>query len=124
MVLSRLVTRRKVGVWYFVRRVPQEYQRFDPRTIVQQSTGIRISDDPRGVQARRVADAMDVALESYWQSLATEGPTKALAEYQAASNAAVKLGVSPPLQDKSERLIADLLDRNRNAAGQTKAITK
>ena len=111
MVLSRLVKRRKVGMWSYVRRVPQKYQRFDPRTIVQQSTGIRISDDPRGAQARRVADNIDTALETYWASLATEGPTKALAAYRAACNAAVKLGVSPPLQDKNERLIADLLDR-------------
>jgi integrase len=112
MVLSRLVKRKKVGLWYFVRRVPQEYQHLDPRTIVQQSTRVRIGDDPRGNgAARRAADAMDVALETYWQSLATEGPTKALAEYQAACHAAVKLGVSPPLQDKNERLIADLLER-------------
>ena len=111
MVMSRLVKRRKVGIWYYVRRVPQDYQRLDQRTIVQQSTGVRISNDPRGTQARRIADAIDAALESYWRSLATEGPKKALAEYQAACHAAVKLGVSPPLQDKTERLIADLLDR-------------
>jgi integrase len=112
MVLSRrLVKRKKVGVWYYVRRVPQQYQGFDKRTIIQQSTGIRISDDPRGIHAGRVADGIDQALETYWQSLATEGPSKALAEYQAACAAAVKLGVSPPLQDKTERLMADLLDR-------------
>jgi integrase len=112
MVLSRhLVKRKKVGIWYFVRRVPQQYQSFDKRAIIQQSTGIRISDDPRGIRAGHVADGMDAALESYWQSLAVEGPSKALAEYQAACKAAVKLGVSPPLQDKNERLIADLLER-------------
>jgi integrase len=111
MVLSRLVKRKNVGMWYFVRRVPQQYQGLDPRTIVQQSTGIAISADPRGVQARRVADGFDSALEAYWKSLATEGPSKALSEYQAACKAAAKLGVSPPLQDKNERLIADLLDR-------------
>ena len=112
MVLSRhLVKRKKVGIWYFVRRVPLQYQSVDKRTIIQQSTGIRISDDPRGIQAGRVADAMDEALESFWQSSATEGSSKALAEYQAACQAAMKLGVSPPLQDKKERLLADLLDR-------------
>jgi integrase len=110
MVVSRLVKRKKVGVWYYVRRVPQQYQGVDPRTIVQQSTGVHISDDPRGAKARRVADGIDSALESYWQSLAG-APSKALTEYQAACKAAVKLGVSPPLQDKNERLIADLLDR-------------
>jgi integrase len=105
------VKRKKVGIWYFVRRVPQQYQSFDKRAIVQRSTGIRISDDPRGIRAGRVADGMDEALESFWQSSATEGPSKALAEYQAACQAAMKLGVSPPLQDKNERRIADLLDR-------------
>jgi integrase len=110
MVVSRLVKRKKVGVWYYVRRVPQQYQSRDQRTIVQQSTGVRISDDPRGAKARRVADSLDRALESHWQALETR-PNRALAEYQAACKAAVKLGVSPPLQDKNERLIADLLDR-------------
>src|SRR5690242_3087627 len=111
MALSRLVKRRKVGVWYFVRRVPQAYQSLDRRTIVQQSTGVRIADDPRGVRARRVADDMNEALEELWQSRATEGPDRALVEYQAAIKAAVRLGVSPPLPDKRDRLIADLLDR-------------
>jgi integrase len=112
VVLSRrLVKRKKVGIWYFVRRVPQQYQSFDKRTIIQRSTGIRISDDPRGIRAGHVADGMDAALEAYWQSLAVERPSKALAEYQAACKAAVKLGVSPPLQDKRERQIADLLER-------------
>jgi integrase len=111
MVLSRLVKRVKSGTWYYVRRVPQEYQAFDPRTIIQKSTDVRISDDPRGVKARRVANGIDSALEVYWKSLAIEGPAKALAEYQAACHAAVKLGVSPPLQDKSERTIAELLER-------------
>jgi integrase len=97
-------------MWYFVRRVPQQYQGVDRRTIVQQSTGVAISADPRGIKARRVADGIDRSLEAYWQALAT-GPSEALAEYQAACKAAVKLGVSPPLQDKNERLIADLLDR-------------
>jgi integrase len=110
MLVSRLVKRKRVGMWYYVRRVPQQYQSVDPRTIVQQSTGVAIIGDARGVQARRVADGIDRALEAYWQSLEI-GPSKALAEYQAACKAAVKLGVSPPLQDKSERLIADLLDR-------------
>ncbi len=80
MGLSRhLVKRKKVGIWYFVRRVPQQYQSFDKRAIIQQTTGIRISDDPRGIRAGHVADGMDAALESYWQSLATEGASKALA---------------------------------------------
>jgi integrase len=111
MVLSRLVKRKSVGVWYYVRRVPQEYEHLDQRTIVQQSTGVRIRDDPRGVRARRVAENMDDALENLWRSRTTEGPDKALAEYRAACAAAVKLGVSPPLPDKRDRLIADLLDR-------------
>src|ERR1700734_3610857 len=112
MVLSRLSKRKKVGVWYFIRRVPQQYQYLDPRTIIQQSTGVRISDDPRGNgAARHAADAMDAALEIYWRGLATEGPKKALADYQAATNAAKKLDVSPPLQDKNERTIVELLER-------------
>jgi integrase len=109
MVVTHLVKRR--GSWYYVRRVPQQYQHLDKRTHVQQSTGIRVGADPHGIQARRIEEGLNRSLEAYWQSLALEGSSKALAEYRAACEAAIKLGVSPPLQDKTERLIADLLDR-------------
>jgi integrase len=111
MVLSRLVKRKKVGVWYFVRRVPQEYQALDKRAIVQQSTGVAVADDPHGVAARRVAERIDSALESYWIDLAGSGARKALAEYQDACRAAARLGVSQPLPQQATRTIEELLAR-------------
>ncbi|HEY1748397.1 MAG TPA: site-specific integrase [Xanthobacteraceae bacterium] len=111
MVLSRLVKRKNVGVWYFVRRVPQEYQALDKRTTVQQSTGVAIRADPHGTAARRVAERMDAALESYWRGLAGDNVAKAMAEYQAACIAATKLGVTPPLPQQGMRSVEELLAR-------------
>jgi integrase len=110
MFSSRLVARTKKGTWYFVRRVPREYAHLDPRKIIEQAIGIRIADDPRGVRARRVAEALDQALERYWQSLATGGQNQAIAEYHAACQAAIRLHISPPL-DPSQRTIEELLAR-------------
>ena len=107
----RLFKNKRKATWYFVRRVPLQYQRVDPRGIVRQTTGVRISADQHGVAARRVAEGMDAALESYWSKLAAGGAAKAMAEYQAACQAAAKLGVSPPLPQQGMRTIEELLNR-------------
>ena len=39
----RLFKNKRKATWYFVRRVPLQYQRVDPRGIVRQTTGVRIS---------------------------------------------------------------------------------
>ena len=65
----RLHKNQRKSSWYFVRRVPLQYPHIDPRGIVQQTTGIRIKNDPHGVTAQRVAETMDADLESYWQSI-------------------------------------------------------
>jgi integrase len=107
----RLFKNRRKATWYFVRRVPLQYQHLDPRGMIRQTTGIRIGADPHGVAARRVAEGMDAALESYWSNLATGGAAKAMAEYQAACQAATKLGVSAPLPQQAMRTIEELLSR-------------
>src|SRR5262249_28082034 len=58
---------RRGGFWRFVRRVPKEYADFDKRGIVQQSTKIRVADDPKKMRARKVAGDMNNALERYWR---------------------------------------------------------
>jgi integrase len=107
----RLHKNKQKATWYFVRRVPLHYQHLDPRGMVRQSTGIRIGADPHGVAARRVAEGMDSALESYWSGLSSGGTAKAMVEYQAACLAATMLGVSAPLPQQAQRTIEELLAR-------------
>jgi hypothetical protein len=102
---------KRDGIWHFVRRVPQQFVEQDGRVIVRQSTGIRVLDDPRAIHARRIADAMDADLEAFWHGRVNGDRDKALAEYEAARAAAKRLGVSPPVADKAERTIAELLQR-------------
>ena len=109
---------RRGGMWRFVRRVPKEYAALDPRGIIQHSTKVRIIDDPRGARARRVADGLNEALESYWRSLAESDHAQALADYEAARNAARKLRISEPIADAAQRTIAELLDRIEKLEGK------
>jgi hypothetical protein len=109
---------RRGSMWRFVRRVPKEYATLDPRGIVQHSTKVRVADDPRGARARRVADGLNEALESYWRSLAESDHAQALADYEASRNAARKLRISEPIADAATRTIAELLDRIEKLEGK------
>jgi integrase len=108
----RLFKNKRKATWYFVRRVPLQFAHLDPRGIIRQTTGVRITTDPHAFAARRIAERMDSALETYWSDLAGSGARrKALADYQAAMHAATRLGVSPPLPEQATRTIAELLAR-------------
>jgi integrase len=102
---------KREGYWRFVRRVPREYSELDMRGIVQQSTRVRIADDPRGLRASEVAERLNRALETYWQSLLDGNTGRAVAEYEAARRAARRMRISPPIEDAAQRTIADLLYR-------------
>jgi integrase len=102
---------KREGYWRFVRRVPREYSELDMRGIVQQSTRVRIADDPRGLRASEVAVRLNRALETYWQSLLDGNTGRAVAEYEAARRAARRMRISPPIEDAAQRTIADLLYR-------------
>jgi hypothetical protein len=93
--MARYLTKRG-GFWRFCRRVPDEYAALDRRGIVQQSTKVRIVDDPRGIRAREVALRMNDALEKYWPDLANAGTAQAVADYNAASKVAKRMNISPP----------------------------
>jgi integrase len=107
----RLHKNKLKGTWYFVRRVPLQYRHLDRRGTVRESTHVRISADPHGVEAGRVRERMDAVLESYWSNLSAGGAAKAMAEYQAACQAAIKLGVSPPLPRQGQRPLEEALRR-------------
>jgi integrase len=92
--------------------VPLQFAHLDRRTIVRQTTGVRIAADPHAFKARPIAERMDSALESYWADLAGSGARRrAMADYQAAMHAATKLGVSPPLPQQGQRTVEELLRR-------------
>jgi integrase len=107
--MARYLTKRG-GFWRFCRRVPDEYAALDRRGIVQQSTKVRIVDDPRGIRAREVALRMNDALEKYWRDLANAGTAQAVADYHAASKVAKRMNISPP-DASAQRTIAELLAR-------------
>jgi integrase len=107
--MANYLTKRG-GFWRFCRRVPDEYAAFDHRGIVQQSTKVRIVDDPRGIRARDVALRMNDALENYWRDLANAGTVQAVADYHAASKAAKRMNISPP-DISAQRTITELLAR-------------
>lgn len=78
---------KRKGYWYLIRRVPAEYAHLDNRALIQISTGIRITDDPRGIAAAREVQRLDEALQEYWRDLS--------------------LGKVADARDRFERAIAD-----------------
>lgn len=63
MTCSRVpIPHRRYGFWYLVRKVPRGFARLDRRGVVRVSTGIRITDDPRGVTAKRAVERLDAEL--------------------------------------------------------------
>lgn len=108
----RLYKNKRKSTWYFARRVPLQFAHLDRRNVVRQSTGVRIATDPHAFAARRIAERMDSALETYWAELTSSvGRRRAMADYQAAMQAAIRLGVSPPLPQQAQRTIEELLAR-------------
>ena len=61
---------------------------------------------------------MNADLETYWHNLVHGDSAKALADYEAARNAARKLGISPPIHNAAQRTIAELLDPIEKLTGQ------
>jgi integrase len=107
--MANYLTRRG-SFWRFCRRVPDEYRTLDRRDIVQQSTKVRIVDDPRGIRAREVAQQMNAALETFWRDLANAPTAQAVADYDAATKAAKRMNISPP-DASAQRTIAELVAR-------------
>jgi integrase len=102
---------RREGFWRFCRRVPKEFAELDRRGIVQTSTKVRVADDPRAIRAGEVAERFNRDLETYWQSLMDGNTGQAVAQYEAARNAARRMRIAPPMEDSAQRTIAELLAR-------------
>ena len=65
------------GFWYYNRKVPLDLQDLDPRRLIQQSTKIRVADDPKGTRASRVAMRLDQVHDDYWRDLGAGRVTQA-----------------------------------------------
>jgi len=108
---------RRGSFWHFIRRVPLEYAELDKRGFVQQSTKIRIADDPKAIRANRKANDYNLALERYWRDLAEGDSAQAVRDYESAIKAAKRLNIAAPIDDATKRTIAELLDRIEKLSG-------
>jgi integrase len=109
---------KRDGFWRFVRRVPKDYEQFDRRGIVQQSTKVRIADDPHAIRAKQVAHDLNAALERYWRDLVESDSAQAVRDYEAARSAARRLRISEPIAQADQRTIAALLERIEKLEGK------
>lgn len=75
---------RRSGVWYYLRRVPDNVAPYDKRMFARQTTKIRVADDPRGFKARKVAEKINAETEAYWLTLLRGDAENAQARYDAA----------------------------------------
>lgn len=83
---------KRQGYWYLERRGPARFLTRDPRKTVKLSTGIRITDDPRGIAARRGVAELDAELLRLWEG-DSKTEREADAAYRKASRKALDLGV-------------------------------
>ena len=108
---------RRGSFWHFIRRVPLEYAELDKRGFVQQSTKIRIADDPKAIRANRKANDYNLALERYWRDLAEGDSAQAVRDYESAIRAARRLQIEAPIDDATKRTLAEVLDRIERLSG-------
>jgi hypothetical protein len=80
---ARYLTKRN-GFWHFVRRVPLAYAALDKRNIINQTTGVEVRKDRRGIKAGKVADAMNRELAAYWFGLSEGNAQEASDRYNEA----------------------------------------
>lgn len=93
---------KRKGYWYLARHVPLAYRAVEPRAIVFLSTNIAVADDPRGVKAARVVEALDRGLHQRWTML--RGGGDVAGAHEAAVTLARQQGFAyVPAQELAER---------------------
>src|SRR5260221_13354908 len=86
---------KRNGFWHFVRRVPLDFAKFDPRDIINHSTKVAVSADRRGSKAAKIADQMNRDLTAYWFGLSEGKVQQATDRYNEARRRARVLGSRP-----------------------------
>jgi integrase len=101
------------GFWFLIRRVPKAFKTLDRRNPVRISTGIRITDDPRGVRAGAIVARLDSDLERYWNDKRLGKDPDAGVRYRHACERARTMGFSyaPASQAAASLPIEDVLRR-------------
>jgi integrase len=103
---------KRNGAWHFVRRVPPEYAKADPRGTVFISTKVRIKDDRAGVKASRVAEKLNLDLEAFWHAKAGGQATQATLNLDDARRRAQALGLDyKPMDAALGEAAAELMRR-------------
>jgi integrase len=103
---------KRDGIWYMIRRVPDEFAELDDRTFVKRSTGIAVADDPRAVRAKPIVEQFWHEADIYWQGLRDGQSLEAQRRFDAAVKRARDLGYSyKTAQELSEGPTNDILRR-------------
>ncbi|MFS8181467.1 tyrosine-type recombinase/integrase [Pseudovibrio denitrificans] len=102
----------KDGRWIYVRRVPEIFRAFDKRTFARASTGILVSEDPKGLRAARSAAKINADTEEYWRGLADGQAKEAKKRYEAARRRARVLGFDYVTSDEvAGRPLSEIMAR-------------
>jgi integrase len=103
---------KRNGFWHLVRRVPRAFTALDRRGVVILSTGIRITDDPRGYAARSVVAKLDAGLTRYWNDLRLGIDSGPRLRYEEAVRTARELGLDyAPAENVAALPTRQLLER-------------
>jgi integrase len=116
--MTKHLTRRN-GHWQFIRRVPNEFRHLDKRDVVKHSTKIRVSKDPRGTRAGRVAKVMNRDLETYWRGLVQDKAQGGAVHYADARRRARMLGFDyVETSELANRSLVEVLERLEKLASE------
>lgn len=106
-------TKRR-GYWYYIRRVPDEFRQVDSRPRIEQTTGIRIADDPRGITAREVVRKLDESAHAFWVNKREGRDADAVVRYEQSVKMAQSRGVNYlPAASIAEQTIDEIVRRVR-----------
>lgn len=103
---------KRGGFWHFARRVPIDFCHLDKRGVVRHSTKIKVSKDPRGTRASRIAKDMNRELEIYWRGLVDSKSQDAAVRYADARRRARILGFDyVETSELANRSLVEVLER-------------
>ena len=92
---TKLALHKRRGFWAYVRRVPLAYTPHDSRGLVILSTGIRITDDPKGIRAKPEVVRLNACTEQFWRDRAAGLDVEAFQRYARSIRQNVAFGFEP-----------------------------